>query len=281
MNANGEVGGAANLSADRARLFFSGKSLALLAVAGLLVCGVNAAEEAAGRAGADAEGSKDDPLTRVEQLRSKYLDERKAAVEALAAMGKRAAPAAPAVVRVFGETDNWQAHLAAAEALKRMGTVAAPVAASVGEVMTRAAAAPDRPLYMILADSLKAMGDADNTVLKKNLASASTITSDPALLVDIVKLLAQMGGPQKETAISAIVHALKSDNAPLFAAAAGQIKGLGGDAIRKSVPALEAAALGKNGKTAKCARDTLIMLGKPPPETSSTDGDDLNDLLDL
>lgn len=257
------------------------RSIVGLAMAGLLVCGVNAEGKGAGRAGADAEGSNDDPLTRVEQLHSKYLDKRKAAVEALAAMGERAAPAAPAVVKVFGETDNWQAHLAAAEALKRMGAVAAPVAASVGEVMTRAAAAPDRQLYMILADSLKAMGDAGNTVLKKNLASASTITADPALFVGIVKLLAQMGGPQKETAISAIVHALKSANAPLFAAASGQIKELGGDAVRKAVPALRAATLGKNSEIAKCARDTLITLGKVPPETSLTDGDGLNDLLDL
>lgn len=36
-----------------------------LAMAGLLVCGVNAEE------------SKDDPLTRVEQLQSRYLTERK------------------------------------------------------------------------------------------------------------------------------------------------------------------------------------------------------------
>ena len=145
--------------------------------------------------------------------------------------------------------------------------------------MVKAAPKHDPHAFVLLAEILGEMGEPGAKTVRSAMTRSLPSVRNPELFSRLVRQL-QMTGPEGvNLAVSAVVQALKGTEVALFEAAAGHVKGLGNACVKQAGPVLRKAAQRKDARIAKAAVDTLIKLGKIPPEQESGGGD-LDDLLD-
>jgi HEAT repeat protein len=171
----------------------------------------------------------------IEALKSRYLDDRQAGVEALKKAGAEVKSSVPQLVALF-EIRNWQTQLSAAEALKNLGPNAADAAPGLTEVLRRAAQNFDIGLFTLVLETLDKIGPAAKQAAAPALLDAMK-GKDAGIFQAAVDQLIKLGGDSKAKAIPAVIEALKSDSATVVSKAIGLVEVAGPDA-REAGPVL-------------------------------------------
>jgi hypothetical protein len=175
-------------------------------------------------------GAGEAPDALVRALRDRYADRRDAAATALIALGPAAAPAVPALARLFTEADDWQTHRCAAKVLIALGPTAAGGAPDLVEALRRAQSARDLASFRLLVDVLDHMGPAGEAAIAPALVGALTDGVEPVMFRFAADRAPRLAGEPRQAAIRQLAAALSSEQPEFPPVAANALAQFGSDA---------------------------------------------------
>jgi hypothetical protein len=172
----------------------------------------------------------DTPDALVRALRDRYADRREAATAALIALGPAAAPAVPALARLFTEADDWQTHRCAAKILIALGPAAKGGAPGLVEALRHAQTAQDLASFRLLVDVLDHMGPEGETAIAPTIVGALTNGVEPVIFCFAADRAPKLAGEPRQAAIRQLAAALSSEQPELPPVAANALVRFGSDA---------------------------------------------------
>ncbi len=194
----------------------------------------------------------------VRNLSDRTVRVRMAALDALLAMGKAAAPALPAVVDTLNDPNlfcRWQAASILGQLAPRQPELVVPALAR------RLTPREDMEVRIVVANSLSAYGPQAKAAVPALAAAVNR--GDVEVRLPILRALSRIGAGAEE-AIPAIAQGLQDRSAQIRAESA-RVLGRFGPAAAGALPALRQAMADPDDEVRRAASDAVLAIDVPKP----------------